>query len=333
MKLEKNQIKKILIISLSNIGDIVLTFPVIDILKRDFPDASIDVVVGPKGESLIKGNPIFRKVYLYEKGRSPFAILKWIGELAAEHYDLTVDLRNTAIPFLIFAKYKTPLMLVRPKGLHMRQQHLARLRTVHNYTQESAQSFSLFISDADKKAVEQLLSFHDSQFTFHRSRLIVIAPGSRAENKRWREDGFAKLADHLNEHHNLILIFVGDENDVPVTARIKSLMKTQPLDLTGKLNLPQLAHLISLSRSVFVNDSAPMHLASYLNIPVAAFFGPTDPKKYGPWSKKHIVLQNNSQSPACADDQAKPHDCMQALTFESAIKVLVPWFKEIFDGQ
>ena len=67
--LDKSKVKKILVISLSNIGDVVLTFPVIDILKRDFPDAQVSVVIGPKGQELLAGNPFIRS-YVFNKKQS-----------------------------------------------------------------------------------------------------------------------------------------------------------------------------------------------------------------------------------------------------------------------
>lgn len=321
-----DKIKKILVVSLSNIGDIVLTFPVIDILKRDFPDAQLDLIVGPNGESLVCGNPYFRKVFVYHKNQSPLSILKWLRELAVEKYDLAVDLRNTAIPFLIFAKYKTPLMTVRPKVGHMREQHLARLKSVHNFTLSPAAKISLFISSADQDMVLQLLK------PFGSGRKVVFAPGSRAESKRWQKEGFAKLADYLIEHYGVEVVFTGDQNDVDVVSKISTLMKNPSFDLTGKLTLPQSACLLSLSDLAIVNDSAPMHLASYLNIPVVALFGPTDPKRYGPWSDKCAVVRNNDQCLACRRSNKVAHTCMQAIRVEDVEGVLENFLPEIFDA-
>ncbi len=321
---DKSKIKKILVVSLSNIGDVILTFPVIDILMRDFPDTQIDVVVGPKAENLIKGHPGLRKVSLYRREQSPVDTLKWLQEMKTQHYDLAVDLRNSAIPFLVFAKHKTPLMIARPKG-HMRQQHLSRLKLVYDYSSESRPKEAFFISENDKNVVGKLLNAIGS--------FVVIAPGSRAENKRWREDGFAKLADYLGDQYNVKIVFVGDENDIEVVARIKSLMKNHSLDLTNQLTLAQLGGVLTLSRLAVVNDSAPMHLASYLDVPVAAFFGPTDPKKYGPWGKENIVIQKNGDCAACHGKKNYLHDCMQAIGFEDAFSILESWLKGTLNGK
>ena len=101
MKINKSTIKKILVISLSNIGDIVLTLPVIDILRHDFSDAKVSVVIGAKGEPLLKGNPIFENIYIYIKRQPLKDLFAWMGKLRRENFDLVVDLHNTAIPFVV----------------------------------------------------------------------------------------------------------------------------------------------------------------------------------------------------------------------------------------
>ena len=69
-KLDKSSVKKILVISLSNIGDVILTFPVIDILKEELPAAQLSVVVGPKAVSLFDDNPYIKEVIIFDKHQS-----------------------------------------------------------------------------------------------------------------------------------------------------------------------------------------------------------------------------------------------------------------------
>src|SRR3990167_8349169 len=91
-KIDKTKIKKILLITLSNIGDVIVSFPVMDILK---------------GESLLKNHPLIQQVYVYDKRQPMTKTMALLGQLRRERFDLVIDLRNTAIPFLIGAKYCT----------------------------------------------------------------------------------------------------------------------------------------------------------------------------------------------------------------------------------
>ena len=322
--LDKNQIKNILVISLSNIGDIVLTFPVLDILRRDFPTAQLDVIVGPKGQTLVSDNPNLRTVFVYHKNQSPWAVLRLLYQLARQQYDLVVDLRNTMIPFLIFAKQTTPLLFKRPQGLHMHRQHLKRLASVWDSSLASQEKIAFYISQTDQKRVRQLLNVTDGL-----EHYVVIAPGSRAENKRWTEDGFAKLADHMIERYQYKVVLVGDDSEMLISARVQGLMKHQPLDLTGQLTLKQLGAVILGASLAVVNDSAPLHVASYLNVPVVAFFGPTDPDRYGPWSLRSVVFRNNTQCLACRGDKKEKHQCMPAIGFDDIAGQIDKFLREL----
>jgi len=145
MQISKSKIKKILVITLSNIGDVILTFPVIDILKRDFPKAELSVVVGPKAASLLDRNPQIDQIFVFQKKQSFFKMISWIFSLRRSNYDLVVDLRNTMIPFLVSTKYLTSPFLKRQPHRHMSQQHLLRLKSIYSFKNESQERFALHI--------------------------------------------------------------------------------------------------------------------------------------------------------------------------------------------
>jgi ADP-heptose:LPS heptosyltransferase len=88
---------------------------------------------------------------------------------------------------------------------------------------------------------------------------------------------------------------------------------------------------LSAARLAVVNDSAPLHMASYLNVPVVAFFGPTDPDRYGPWSLRSCVIRNNAQCLACSGDKKEMHHCMQAISFEDIAGQIDNFLLEISD--
>lgn len=310
MKFEKSKIKKILVISLSNIGDCVLTFPVIDILKRDFPQSALSVVSGPKAEGLFQGNPHITRVYVFNKRQPFFKAISWVMELRREKFDLAVDLRNTAIPFLIGAKYKTPLDIGRAHKIHMKQKHLNRLGKVFDYLSESQKRFMLVLSPKDKSYIASLCS----PFIRDNEKYIVIAPGAANHLKRWKEEGFAKVADHLIGHNKAKIIFAGDQTDEPIARRIQKLMKHDALNLCGKTTLMQLSGLLERASLVITNDSGIMHMSSYLDIPVVAVFGPTDPVKYSPWSRDSRVVKSTVFCRACDKPDCQfAHECMDFI--------------------
>lgn len=306
-----DQIKKILVISLSNIGDVVLTFPVIDILKENFPRARLDVVVGPKAQGLLRGNPHIERVWVFDKRQTGRASWYWLMTLRRERFDLVVDLRNSAVPFFIGPRQRTSFFLKRDPAIHMRQQHLNRLRSVYPFAREAAQRQALYVPLDDARAVSVILQ----NAALRPGHYFVIAPGAADESKRWTPVGFAQVAEYLWERYAIPVVFVGDHQDSQVVALIIKELKATAVDLSGQLNLVQLAQLLQGARLVISNDSAPMHLASYADVPVVALFGPTDPVRYGPWSSRNYVARKPGVCQKCASPK-RPlrHECMQAIS-------------------
>ena len=318
--LSKNSnIHKILVISLSNIGDVILTFPVVDILKENFPEAKLSIVVGPKAESLFWANPYFGKVYIYDK-RQPLAkTLRWLWELRKENFDLVVDLRNSAVPFFIAPRFRTPFVIKKEETAHMKQKHLRHLKMVYPFEREAQKKYSIYVSEKDKGFIDQLIQ----EKTGAQTKFAVIAAGAANQDKRWTEEGFRELADKLIERHGLKIVFVGDGKDREITERIAGSMLNPSLNLCGRLTLIQLAELFQRSAFVAANDSAPMHLASYLDRPAAAIFGPSDPQKYGPWGLNSFYIQKNGSCLKCQDKNSQEkHTCMQAITSSDVLQAL-----------
>ncbi len=324
-QLGKEQIHKILVISLSNIGDIILTFPVVDILKEEFPQARLSIVIGPKGKTLFNQNPNIDKVYIYVKRQRVKTTIAWLIELRKEHFDLVIDLRNTAIPFLIGAHYRTPPFAPKANTMHMKVKHLNRLKTVIDFPSGSFKRYALYIPEEDKSYIDRMF-----KNIIGTQKYVVISPGAANHNKHWREEGFAQIADRLVEVFSAKIVFVGDQNDREIAERIKLKMKFESLNLCGRISLTQLAYLVQGCSLIITNDSAPMHMASYLDVPVVAIFGPSDPNKFGPWSSKSFVVKNKIDCPACQSPRGShEHICMNTITTEDVWHAAQSTFREI----
>ncbi len=309
-KLDKSEIHNILVITLSNLGDVILTFPVIDILKRDFPEARLSVVAGPKAGVLFKENPYIYRTYIFDKAKSGLQKFFWLMELRQGRFDFVVDLRNTAIPFLIQAKHSTPLQIFRPKTMHMKIKHLNRLKSVFNFKTESKIRYAFFRNEKDIRYVDSMVR---NKIGIGK-KIFVVAPGAANHIKRWTKEGFGRVCDQLAELSNAKIVFVGDANDKGIVEDISLSMHSDFLNLCGETTITQLAELLRRATLALTNDSAVMHLASYLDIPVVAIFGPTDPRKYGPWSSYSTVVRKDifcspCEKPGCAFH----HECMRYI--------------------
>ncbi|MEW5895708.1 MAG: glycosyltransferase family 9 protein [Candidatus Omnitrophota bacterium] len=308
-KINPDDVKKVLVISLSNLGDIILTFPVIDILRRDFAQADLSVMIGPRGKSLLIDNPKVDHLYIYDKHMGLRNKIRWIAQLRKEKFDLIVDLRHGILPLILRTKYRTPLIRRRILDEHYRDQHLRYLYAVHP-AHLSNERYAFYPLEKDVDSVKSILREHFQP----EDPIAVMAPGAADHRKRWTEDGFAKVADQLAQQKGLHIVFVGSENDSPIISRIMARMQRSALDLSGKISFPQTGIIMRLAKIVIANDSSAMHLASYLGVPLIALYGPTNPVKSGPWGNWSGFIQHNEDCMACCEKiPDAEHSCMNAI--------------------
>jgi len=317
--LTKSKIHKILLISLTNIGDVILTFPVIDILKKEFPSAKLSVVIGPKAESLLRGNPYLDKVHIFDKHQSSIKSLWWIFELRKDQFDLVIDLRNTAIPFMISPKYRTSYLVKKASNMHMREKHLNRLKSLYPFEMKAADRCALFVSTENEEYIDQIIE----KEVGGEGKYVIVAPGAADHSKKWPEEKFAHVCDRLINDYKVKIVFAGNGDDRKIAQQVCKLMEFDAINLCGRTDLAQLGQLFKHCFFAIVNDSAPMHLASYLNIPILALFGPTSPSQYGPWSETSCFIRKNESCPACAMPKVSTvHSCMETITGDDVLRKL-----------
>ncbi|MCX5709891.1 MAG: lipopolysaccharide heptosyltransferase II [Candidatus Omnitrophica bacterium] len=291
------KINKILFITLSNIGDAILTLPALDSLMREYPAADIYVMCAERPKELFENNPRIKKVIIFDKHAGMKANIKLFNALRKEKFDLVVDLRNTFFGAALPARYRTSPFFSRNKSIaHMRDKHLAKLPTPNTQHPNKIRPQALNISPSDEGYVDKIIK--DNNIS-QKDAFIVIAPGARSSIKRWPKERFAQLTSLLGKDFGSKLALIGDKADVEASRYIKEASGLDILDLTGKTTLMQLAALLKKSRLLITNDSAIMHLASYLNVPVLAVFGPTDENKYGPWSIASSVVRKSIYCRPC----------------------------------
>ena len=321
MKIDKSKIKRILVITLSNVGDILLTTPVIGELTARFPKARLDVIVGPNGREIFEKDPAVSKVIIYDKHTSVMDKRRLVSKLRRLKYDLVVDLRNTIFGVLLGPRYRTSPLQKRLRGArHKKEEHLFRLKGLG--IEPAGDALRIHITAEDEEAVERLIRLEGLKGSF-----VVVSAGAKSHLKRWPEEHFAKLCDRIVSEMGMDVVFIGLTEDGEVVDRIIGKMKARQVNLVNKTGIRALAALMRRSRLVITNDSAPLHLACAAGSKVLALFGPTDPARYGPTGKSDIALHKKlacapCESAVCGYD----YECMRSITsdevFEAAAKIL-----------
>ncbi len=313
MALLKN-INSILLITLSNIGDVILTTPVISVLKEQFPGAKLDIICGERATDLFKNDPVFRHIFTYNKLSSLGNKIKFIIQLRKQKYDLVVDLRNTLISCFLNAPYHTSFFERKNKS-HMKDKHLKKLEGLKLNINQAPFHIHINREDRafiDKKLTEDGIIFPDT--------LIAVNPGARSHIKRWTKDGFAQVIKDLLNNFKYKVVLVGDKDDLKLGEEISNLLSTKPLNLIGQTTLAELAYLLKKSALLITNDSACLHMASAIGTKTLAIFGPTDPKKYGPLADGSKVLRKNLTCSPCQVAQCRFNlECMKNIKPDEVI--------------
>ena len=319
--------RRILVIRLDLIGDLVLSMVAVRALKRTYPGAEIDLISVPASARVIEGDPDLARVLGYDPNiwRRPKALFSgknWrelrdlLKKLHERDYDLAISLFGKWAGVLAalsgaarrvgFGRESFPgLMTDSVTGQHW--QPGAQKHEV-DYCLELAQAAGATINEKDRaprlhvtevasREVEQLLAAQD----VHRNRPLVAChvSANNGQSKRWPVPYWATLLDRLvcEEHAHVVL--TGAPGDLPLIEKITRRMREQPLNLAGKTSLAQLAALLKRADLLISGDSGPMHMAAAVDTPLIAIHGPTNPALSGPISPRATILRSDIWCSPC----------------------------------
>lgn len=285
--MSRQTVKKILFVTLSNIGDVILTLPALDALRRAYPGAGFTVVVAPRPKEIFDRCPGVERAVVLDK-HAPFdAKIGMLRELRRQRFDIVVDLRNSLLRFLIPAGKKSNPFQPPSSVVHMKDRHSWKVAgLVPSGIQ--APRISLGKDTSASAWADGLLG---SLGIDERHKLVVIAPGARSITKRWPQEYFLEVIDALGSCAGVKIVLMGDGCDREIAANLAARSKLRPADISGATSLAQASEIIRRSCLVITNDSANLHIASYLDVPVIGIFGPTDDAKYGPWSSRSVLMK------------------------------------------
>jgi lipopolysaccharide heptosyltransferase II len=172
----------------------------------------------------------------------------------------------------------------------------------------------------------------NSKFLNSNSKLILLQPGARWENKRWPAKYFARLVRQFaGEFPETRFAILGGPDDQRLGEIISKAAPERCLNLCGATSLPEMVEWIRLGDLLVTNDTGPMHAAAALGRPLVALFGPTEPSRTGPYGQLENVLRLDLPCSPCLKSVChyeKPEECLRALpsalVFKQALKLLSP---------
>ena len=325
--------KQILLIKPSSLGDIIHGLPVLKALHDKWPDAKISWVAKDIYADILHGNPLIDSLILLKKSCLTTSILSFRKKLHQGSFDLAIDMqglfRSGLIAFLSGAAIRIGFSNARelaslfythkvdaPLNLHAVDRNLKLAAALDCEVQDI--NFSLNLNPED---LEETLDFLQENQLGTRRPLVTFVPGARWEKKRWPPLYFSRLGDLINKELRAGIIVAGSRQEEGLIHEIRSAMKNSSSEAAG-FSLRKLTALLSKSDVVVTNDSGPMHIAAAVGTPVVALFGPTDPVRTGPYTKKRIIIQKEMECIPCFRKPCSQNsfECMKSITVEEVFE-------------
>lgn len=310
---ERRPPRAILVVKLSAIGDVAQNLFVLPCLRRAFPDARIGWVVSRGCHALLEGHPELDELHVFERerwgGRMGFwrhrrEILGLFAQVRRQRYELTLDLQGLARSAIVTAASGARW---RAGFRHAREGARASYNLVHDSGSEvrhaidRSRSLLAWIGapwpEPRRPSETGAGGWSEASPLAPTSRpRIGLLPFARWSTKRWPLRSFAELASRVQERAEVVVL--GSPADA---AEARQLTELAPgvVDLCGSVPLAELPGLLRQLDVLVTCDSGPMHIAAAVGTPTVALFGPTDPRRTGPYGDGHVVVRQEVDCAPC----------------------------------
>ena len=316
--------KRILVVKLDHLGDVILATPVFSNLRQAYPNAELHALTGTWSRTVLERHPDVNTVFDYNSpafcrtGRptSLKQVLQLYQQLRRQEYDLMVELRGDWRTVWFAFLRLTPHRLSRAalqianklgrshfSGTHETTRNLDVLR--HAGIPTSVQTATFSVTAEDKKWTSNFLAKHQID---RQNSLVAIHPGSPIPLKRWLPERYAELADWLIAQKRAHVLFIGVRDEAPIVTEIQQFMQGDSINIAGKTTLTQLASILHTCNVFIGNDSGPMHLAAAVGTQTIGLYGPGDPTRFGPIGAQCETIEKNG--------------CMSEIQVTDVIQVL-----------
>ena len=313
-------VRRILVLSRNNIGDCLLTTPLMRALKRRFPRAHLAVSVPAYNRDLLVTNPHVDELVLRPEIKRWAAKCRFAIEMRRGSYDLIVSLQEKSAFYAWATWYAALCNSRRPVtvGLHHRRtrrwyQHNVPVRPDQHEVYKYLNVAELLGCPRERRPVLELLPTREAQGRVEQFlagegidpdvRFVAINPGGSTPDKRWPVERFAEVGDRLHSELGLPVMVLGGPADQDRAAQIVARMGHRPVVAAGRVSLGDTAALLERCQLLVTGDTGPMHMAVALAVPVVALFGPTSPVKFGPFTTLSTFLRHDAPCPDCRDAQ------------------------------
>lgn len=343
--------QKILIVKLAMLGDTILLAPSVRAIRKQFPQSHITMLCSPLNKSIVERWDFIDEYIVFDFTayvKFPWRCAALLLRLRNMMFDTVLDFETwpRIMPILeYFTGAKTRIGFNVPRQWrhflfthvvkHVQKRHEALcFSDIVKASGVSVEDFSmnLPVESHDLDTINRLLI---DKGLDNGKQFVIIHPGCGVHGyyRRWQEEKYAQIADYIIEKHNIAVIVTGSRDDAAITAKMISLMKHKAIDLSAQTSLPAIWALIRRSLFVVCGNTGILHMAAAENKRTIAIHGPTDPAKWGPWGKGHIIIRKDIPCSPCSylgyEFKCKQRQCTEGIVTQNVVAAVDILLKEL----
>ncbi|MEJ2671696.1 MAG: glycosyltransferase family 9 protein [Deltaproteobacteria bacterium] len=344
--LTKDQVRRVLVISNTALGDTLFSTPALRALKERYPAWELEVLAHRVFGTLLAHNPNVAKIWIYP-GRNR-RLVSLVRELRRRSYDLAIILHGndpeatllahfSGAPYII-GSARSPLASVYAAAVsfsdlneHAIERRLDYVRLLGADTTDKR--MDLYLPPEESPRAAAILTEHFGQIPH---RLIALHPTGSDPYKWWPAASFIELGNYLYEAYQAPLLIISGTGDREPAAALAAQLAGPTLITGGRYPLLTVAALLSHCRLLVANDSGPLHMGLALGVPTIGLLGADDPRRVGPYGVEWgVALHKRPQVcdlEPCLLKNCPENRCLTAITVSEVVEVIREWWEPRYQG-
>ncbi len=327
--------RRVLILKPSSLGDVIQALPVLRLIKRQFPQTQAWWWIDSRLAPLLEGDPDLAGLVPFER-RGWGQPANWAGLwrtirwLRAQRFDWVIDLQSLArsgtLAWLANGALSVGMDTPR-EGARGFYDIAIRRRSFHTHAVDWYREVLRALGVSQNQPFDWLPPRPGAAASLRHKwdpdggPWVILQPGARWLNKRWPIEYFSRFIDQVgNRVPRARFAILGGAEDQTLGAALTAATSSRCIDLTGKLSLPEMVECLRLGTLMITNDTGPMHVAAALGKPMIALFGPTEPRRTGPYGQLDNTIQAALPCIPCMRHHChnpRQLECLTAITPET----------------
>jgi ADP-heptose:LPS heptosyltransferase len=345
-----NGLQNILVARTDRLGDVLLTLPMLPVLRSSCPGARLSLLLRSYPAELVRGHACVSEVLPYDEVGRPVPFPRMVQLLRSRRYDavfvvspslrLALLMLLARIPVRVGTAYRYYSFLFNRRvydhrkdaRFHELEYNLRLLRGVGLAVPEFPFEAEYMIprSAAAERTVGELLRREG----VYGKLVVVVHPGSGGSAREWPRTSLVTLVRGLADLDGTHVVLTGTRDEAGLVEMVARDAGGKPVSLAGRLSLPELASLFRMSALCVAHSTGPLHLAAAVGCPVVGLYPqltPMSPARWGPYTSRKTVFvpDKPADCDACSGDRREECACMASISvdevFAACKDVLRTW--------